>query len=110
MHINPASQQYLTYLDGYRIRLAEGLLLLSGGEDGEDEDADTQDGIGALVTRVNECQAELDKLADEDVSDDGDEGGLENSGQRVKRKIEALIIDIKIHCRSSRRSRCGLGH
>lgn len=110
MHINVGSQQYLTYLDGYRLRLAEGLLLLSGEEEEGEEGGDTDAGVSALITRIQECQTELDKLADEETGDDGDEGGQENTGQRVKRKIEALMVDIKIHCRSSRKTRCSFGH
>lgn len=110
MHINLPSQQYLVYLDGYRIRLAEGLLLLSGEEEGGETDSEAPEGVAALITRIQECQAELDKLADEETSDEGDEGGRENTTQGVKRKIEALMIDIKIHCRACRKSRCGFGH
>jgi hypothetical protein len=110
MHINLTSQQYLVYLDGYRIRLAEGLLLLTGEEEGGEDESEAPAGVTALITRIQESQAELDKLADEETSDDGDEGGQENTVQQVKRKIEALMIDIKIHCRAGRKTRCGFGY
>lgn len=107
MSINLTPDRYLAYLDGFRIRLDDGLLLLTGAEEDTDDDSDAKDGFSALMTRIEECQAELDKLTDEETGDDGDEGGREGAGQHVKSKIEALIIDIKMHCRAHRKQRGG---
>lgn len=110
MSINLAPDRYLAYLDGFRIRLDDGFLLLTGSEEAADDDSEAKDGFAALMTRIEECQAELDKLTDEESGDDGDEGdegGREGAGQRIKSKIEALVVDIKVHCRAHRKQRGG---
>lgn len=107
MSINLAPDRYLAYLDGFRIRLDDGLLLLTGSEEAADDDSEAKDGFAALMTRIEECQAEMDKLTDEDSGDEGDEGGREGAGQRIKSKIEALIVDIKVYCRAHRKQRGG---